>query len=152
MTHIEHTITIEAPIEEVFNYAADFRKWSEWFDGVSDFKATTKITQGNGARYAYKARLMGFSARIETEVRDFIPNRGWRGIATRGMAHRTFWNFEQVGNGTRFTYALEYQLPIPLLGSLLDSLFMKPQWDKIITNSLNNLRRRFVNSGAGAAP
>ena len=143
MTRIEHSITIETPVEQVFSYAADYRKWTEWFEGVSDFKATTAITQGNGARYAYKARLLGISANVETEVHDFVNNRGWTGLATKGMPHRTHWRFEPIGSGTKFTYALEYQLPIPLLGSLLDSLFMRPQWDKIIANSLNNLRHHF---------
>ncbi|MBM4159704.1 MAG: SRPBCC family protein [Ignavibacteria bacterium] len=151
MTHIKHSITIEAPVDQVFNYAADYRKWSEWFEGVSDFKLTTQITQGNGARYAYKARVMGLSAPVETEIHDFVQNRGWTGISTKGLAHRTRWSFEPSGNGTKFTYAMEYQLPVPLLGSLLDSLFARPQWRKILERSLNNLRQHFVSSSGTPA-
>jgi len=146
MTHIEHSIIIEAPVEQVFNYAADYRKWCEWFEGVSDFKPTTLITQGNGARYAYKARVMGIAAPVETEIHDFIHNRGWTGISTKGLAHRTHWTFEPIGNRTKFTYAMEYQLPVPLLGSLLDSLVARPQWRKILERSLNNLKQHFASS------
>ena len=149
MTRIEHTIVIDARIEKVFNYASDHRKWDEWFEGVSAFNPTTAITRGNGARYAYKARLMGVSASVETEVHGFIENRGWTGVATKGMPHRTYWTFTPTSAGTRFTYALEYQLPIPLLGPLLDSLFMRAQWDKIIVTSLENLRKRFAEGKAG---
>ena len=144
MTRIEQSVIIQAPVEQVFSYAADYQKWTEWFEGVSDFKATTPVTQGNGARYAYKARMMGVSASVETEIHDFVQNAGWTGVATKGMPHRTHWIFEPVGHDTKFTYALEYQLPVPLVGSLLDSLFMRPQWHKIIENSLNNLRRHFL--------
>jgi len=144
MTRIEHSVIIQAPVEQVFSYAADYQKWTEWFEGVSDFKATTPVTQGNGARYAYKARLMGVPASVETEIHDFVYNGGWTGVATKGMPHRTHWVFKPVGDGTKFTYALEYHLPVPLLGSLLDSLFMKPQWDRIIQKSLNNLRQHFL--------
>ncbi len=63
----------------------------------------------------------------------------------------TFWNFEPLGSGTKFTYALEYQLPVPLLGSLIDSLLMKRQWDKIIVNSLDNLKHHFAAS-SGTVP
>lgn len=143
MTHIEHTVTIEAPVEQVFSYAADYQKWSQWFEGVSDFTPTTDITQGNKSRYSYKARLLGVSAKVETEIHDFVPNRGWTGIATRGMPHKTFWKFEPDGANTKFTYALEYKLPVPLLGALLDFIFMKPQWNRIILNSLNNLKQHF---------
>lgn len=152
MTRIEHSITIEAPVEQVFAYAADYRTWNEWFEGVSDFKPTTAVTQGNGARYAYKARLLGVSASVETEVHDFVNNRGWTGLATRGIPHRTHWKFESIGSGTKFTYTLEYQLPIPLLGSVFDSMFMKPQWDKIIANSLHNLRQHFEMSTGSTSP
>jgi hypothetical protein len=81
-------------------YAADYQKWPSWFEGVSDFEATTSVTQGNGARYAYRARMMGVSATLETEVHDFQQNRGWRGVATRGMPHRTQWAFAPVAHGT----------------------------------------------------
>jgi len=143
MTRIEHSVIIQAPVEQVFSYVADYQKWSEWFEGVSDFRATTSISQGNGARYAYKARMMGVSAGLETEVNDFQLNRGWKGVATKGMPHRTQWIFEPVSEGTKCTYILEYDMPIPLLGSLLDSLFMKPQWTSILNKSFDNLKRRF---------
>ena len=60
MTRIEASAIIPAAPEEVFRYASDWQKWAEWFEGVSDFQPTTKIVRGNGARYAYKARLLGF--------------------------------------------------------------------------------------------
>lgn len=144
MTRIELNVIIPAPVEQVFSYAADYRTWTEWFEGVSDFRATSAISLGNGARYAYRARLMGVSVGVETEIHDFVHNGGWTGVATRGVPHRTRWDFEPSGDDTKFTYALEYQLPIPLLGPVIDSLLMKPQWEKIIQRSLNNLRQRFL--------
>jgi len=144
MTRIEHSTVIQAPVQDVFSYAADWQKWPDWFEGVSDFRATTDLKQGNGARYAYKARLMGVSAHVETEIHEFVQNTGWKGVATKGMPHKTQWIFEPQADNTKFTYVLEYQLPIPLVGSLLDSLFIKPQWDKIICKSLENLKKHFV--------
>jgi coenzyme Q-binding protein COQ10 len=151
MTRIEQSVFIQAPVEQVFAYASDYQKWSEWFEGVSDFKPTTAVTRGSGARYQYKARLMGFAARVETEIHDFHPNSGWRGVATAGMPHRTGWVFEPMGLGSKFTYILEYRVPVPLLGPLLDRFFLKPQWNKIIQNSLANLSRHFIRE-AGSTP
>ncbi len=151
MTRIEHSVIISAPVDQVFGYAADFAKWTEWFEGVSDFKATTAITRGNGARYAYKARVMGLPAPVETEIHDYVHNRGWTGVATRGLAHRTHWTFEPMGDSTKFTYAMEYRLPIPVLGYLVDSLFARRQWERILERSLNNLRRHFLASADTSA-
>lgn len=143
MTRIEQSVIIPAPLVEVFAFASDYRKWADWFVGVSAFTPTTAVTEGNGAQYAYKARMMGFSMRIETEIHDFIPNQGWRGVSIKGDV-RTFWAFQPVGDNTRFTYSLEYTLPLPWLSSFVDTLFMKSQTKRTITTSLENLRRYFA--------
>ena len=143
MTRIEHSVVIQAPIEQVFSYAADYQKWSEWYDGVSGVKTTTATTKGDNARYSYRVRVIGLSVGVETEIHDFEQNRGWIGVATKGVPHRTAWIFESVGSATRFTHVVEGHVPVPLVGSLIDSLFLKPQWDRIVKNSLNNLRQHF---------
>ncbi len=144
MTHIEYSVTIPAPVDQVFAYASDYLKWAEWFEGVSDFRPTTLATRGNGARYAYKARVMGITTPVETEIHDFVQNRGWTGVSTKGITHRTHWTFEPIGDATKFTYTMEYELPIPWLGPLLDSLFARRQWQSILQRSLNNLKQHFL--------
>lgn len=144
MTRIENSIVIPVSIEKVFAYASDYQKWQDWFEGVSDFKPTTETTRGNGTRYAYKAKMMGISIGVETEIHDFVENVGWKGRSTKGMPHQTFWIFETVDEGTKMTYGLEYELDIPLIGNWLDNTFMKPQWEKIISNSLENLKNQLT--------
>jgi carbon monoxide dehydrogenase subunit G len=144
MTRIENSIQLPAPIEEAFQYASDYKEWEEWFEGVSDFKPTTNTIKGNGTRYSYKAKMMGLSVNIETEIFDYVENKGWKGRATKGMPHTTFWVFETVDGGTKFTYALEYNIYIPLFGKWLDKKFIKPQWERIIGNSLKNLKEHFI--------
>ena len=144
MTHIEHCVIIPAPLDKVFPYVSDYRTWPDWFEGVSEFTPTTAITLGNGARYAYRVRMMGVRVRVETEIINFAMNRGWTGVSAKGVNARTYWNFDSMGDETKFAYALEYQMPLPLLGSLIDSLFIKPQWHKIIAHSLHNLKQHFA--------
>jgi len=143
MTRIEDSVIIHAPVRAVFAYASDWRTWSDWFEGVSDFRPTTVVTRGNGARYAYRARLMGLPANVETEIQEFAEDQGWTGVATRGLPHRTHWRFESHGQSTKFTYALEYQLPVPLLGAVLDVALMRRAWRRTIGKSLANLQCRF---------
>ena len=143
MTRIESSVIVSAPVAEVFAYASDWRRWHEWFVGLSGTRPITGVTRGSGAQYAYKVRLMCFSAGVVTEIADFVENVGWRGIGRKGMPHFTFWRFEASGSQTRFTYALEYRVPVPLLGAWLDAALLKPQWVRIIDSSLANVRRHF---------
>lgn len=151
MTRIEDSIVVDAPVDAVFGYASDWRRWPDWFEGVSDFRSTSEVTRGTGARYAYRARLMGVPASVETEIQDFVEGQGWTGVGTRGVAHRTHWRFEAQGQSTRFTYALEYRLPVPLLGAVLDALFVKREWRAVIRKSLSNLQRHFSQTASQEA-
>jgi hypothetical protein len=143
MTRVEASVDIRAPLVEVFAYASDWRKWDDWWEGASDFKPTTKVTRGNGTRYAYRAWVAGIALNIETEINDFVENVGWRGIVSKGPPHRTQWVFEGQGDLTRFTYILEYTLPVPVLGLLLDTLLMRPGWRRRLEKSLQNLKAYF---------
>jgi len=143
MFQAERSIVIDAPVERVFAYASDWRIWHEWFEGVSSFTPTTESTTGTGTRYAYKASVMGVRIPVEIEIQDYVENKGWNGVSTKGAPHRTRWRFDKVGNSTRFTYGLEGQLPIPVIGKWLDRLFLQPQWEKILANSLDNLKKKF---------
>jgi hypothetical protein len=94
MTRIAESAEVRAPVAEVFEFASDWRRWEEWWLGVSDFQPATEVTRGNGTRYAYKAWVAGVSVHLETEIQDFVENAGWRGVATKGLAHQTQWVFE----------------------------------------------------------
>ncbi|MFO7914635.1 MAG: SRPBCC family protein [Candidatus Krumholzibacteriales bacterium] len=146
MTRIERSVMINADIVDLFAYVSDYRYWSDWFEGTSGFRVTSEIERGNGARYRYRVWLFGIPVTVETEIHDYVKNSGWKGVAAGGMPHRTEWMFETEGDSTRFTYALEYRIPVPLLGPVLDSLFMKKKWAGIIEKSLENLKIKF--SGA----
>jgi uncharacterized membrane protein len=142
MTYIERSIEINAPVEKVFQFAADWKNWHEFFEGVSDFRPTTETKRGNGSRFAYKAKLLGMKAPVETEIQEFVENEGWTGVSVKGVESKTRWIFVQVNGKTKFTYGLSYSLPIPILGNVLDRLFVKPAWESIIENSLQNLKER----------
>ncbi len=143
MTRIAESVEVNAPVEEVFAFASDWRYWEKWWLSVSDFRPTTEVTRGNGTRYAYKAWVAGLTVDLEAEIRDFVENVGWRATGSKGIPHRTQWVFEAHGDTTRLTYILEYSLPIPLLGPLLDILLMRPGWRRRLQKSLQNLKLHF---------
>jgi uncharacterized protein YndB with AHSA1/START domain len=134
---------VEAPVQEVFAYASDWRLWADWFYGFSDCTPLTEIERGNGAIYDYRMRVLGVSFRVQTEIHDFVENKGWSGVGMKGVPHKTTWIFEALGDRTRFTYVAEYSLPIPILGSIVSSLFFDPEWRRILKKSLNEFSAHF---------
>lgn len=143
MTSVEASVDIRAPLAEVFAYASDWHKWEDWWEGVSDFQPTTERTRGNGTRYAYKAWIAGIMLNLEAEIHEFAEDVGWKAVGTKGVPHKTQWVFEEHGDQTRLTYKLEYALPIPVLGPLLDTLLMRPGWRRRLKKSLENLKIYF---------
>ena len=140
MTFIAQSIKIDAPVEKVFQFAADYENWEAFFVGVSDVRPTTEKTWGDGSRFVYKATIMGIPMPVGTEIQSFVENKGWRGKSFKGMEHRTQWTFERVDAGTEFTFAVDYKMPIPVLGDILDRLIVKREWEGIVAGSLQNVK------------
>ena len=141
MTEIKRSVIIEALVNKVFEYASDYKKWPEFFEGVSGFKPITTITRGSGSKYIYKAKAMGMKFTVGTEVQQFRENQGWVGKSFKGMEHKTQWIFKQSNGNTEFIYILNYNFPWYFGGNFIDKAFAKPEWIKIIENSLQNLKR-----------
>lgn len=140
MTYIEQSIEINAPVEKVFQYAADWENWPKFLRGMYDIRPISKKARGTGARYAYRAEILGKQDAVETEIRDFVENRGWKEVSTNGIKRQASWAFEEADGKTKLTYGLGYALPVPMFDGLVDDRFMKPAWERIIRNALQNLK------------
>jgi uncharacterized membrane protein len=141
MGEIKRSITIAAPVNEVFRYASDYQKWPEFFVGVSDVKPVSGITRGNGARFIYKVRALGMKFTVGTELKEFRENEGWSGKSFKGLEHRTQWIFKKSNGNTEFTFIQRHKLPLYLGGKVIERIFIQPEWIRIIENSLKNLKR-----------
>ena len=140
MSEIKRSIFINAPVEKVFKYASDFKKWPDFYEGVSDFKPITKVTYGNGTKYIYKAKIFGMNATVGTEITQFKENEGWIGKSFKGFGHKTLWIFKKSNGNTEFTHGLSYEVPWYMGGKFSDNKFLMPAWIKIVENSLQKLK------------
>jgi uncharacterized membrane protein len=141
MIEIKRSIHIEAPVEKVFQYASDYRKWPEYYEGISEIKAITETTRGDGAKFVYKAKVMGMKVTVGTEFQQFKENEGWIGKSFKGVDHQTTWNFKESGGGTEFTHGLNSTLPWYMGGRVFEKNFLEPEWINMIEKSLQNLKR-----------
>ena len=141
MTEINRSVKINAPLNKVFDYTSNYRNWSEFFEGVSEVKPITETTRGNGTKFIYKVKDLGMKVAVGTETHEFKENEGWRGKSFKGMEHSTQWIFKKSNGGTELTYILKYSFPWYFGGKLIDKMFAKREWVKIIETSLQNLKR-----------
>ena len=140
MTKVEASLEINKPVKEVFAYASDWKHWTEWREGVADLKPTTATDRGNNTRYAYKALVAGLKFNLETEIHYFKENVGWQGIVRTGLPHKMQWQFENKASKTNVTYIIEYSPPWFLIGPLLNFFIIKPNWQRMVEKTLNNLK------------
>jgi len=141
MAKLEKSIEIKAPVTEAF--ALVVAEWegdlSFWQGGVYDWEPSER-PMGDGFVVSYLAKILGLGYRIEMSVQDFQANRGWTAVSRKGPETTGTWRFEALDGSTRFTYRLEYSMPLPLVGGLLDKLLLAPRWARIIDRSLEHLK------------
>src|SRR5688572_28178681 len=115
--HTENTVFIKAPVETVYEYAADIARWPD----ILPHYRWVKVLREEGNR-----RLAEMAAR-----RDFIPVRWWAeqelfpdeprityrhvGGITKGM--EVVWTFERGDSGVNVSIRHDLRLGWPLIGS-----------------------------------
>jgi uncharacterized protein YndB with AHSA1/START domain len=109
MPHAEHTVTINRPAREVFDYLADGTHNRDWRSGVLEIeKASTDEGEGS----SYRQVLAGPGGRRiqgDYRVTVFDPPRRLEFLVTAGPARPsgTFELTETPDHGTRVTFALD---------------------------------------------
>jgi uncharacterized membrane protein len=110
MPSAERTITINRPVDEVFNFVADGRNAKQWRSGVLDVDLMSG--SGLGARYSQGVKGPG-GRRIpaDYEITAFEPNSkiGFRATAGPVRPEGSF-TFETMGTGTILTFALNAEV------------------------------------------
>lgn len=140
MSTISGEVLIHADPHEVFAVASDWKCWSDWFVGMSSVRTLTAQTRGTGAEYGYRISILGIPVPVETRIVDYVEGAGWRGLTKRGPRGETRWRFEPEGEGTRFSFAMDYQ--VRFLPAFLDRLLIRPAWERSVQASLQHLKDR----------
>lgn len=118
---IRRTITVNKPIDTVFDYLADFTTTTEWDPGTV---ATSREhgDGGVGTIYRNTSRFLGRNTQLRYEVMALEPQRRihLRGTNATVVADDTM-TFAPVPDGTKVTYTAEFRFSGP--ARYLASLF-----------------------------
>lgn len=124
MAKTEKTITINAPVEKIFNYIQEPTNLPEIWPSLVEITDVQQLSNGGHSnRFVYKmagVRLKGTSQDIE-----YIPNQ--RIVSkTGGVAESTqTWLFKPEGEKTEVTFKVDYTIPVPVLGKLAEAIIVK---------------------------
>lgn len=144
MATIERSIDIQVPVEQAFEYMAEINNLALYHEGFTDVRFLSEKTRGSGVKFTCKVDIPYQPPReFENEVVDFVDYISLKIKTTRGAKALGQWRFARMAGKTaktRITYALRYQVPVPVLGRLVDLLVVQRTWKQHVEHSLNNLK------------
>ena len=123
MARIERITTINAPVEKVFAYLSDPMNELEWFPGMMEVKDVTE--KGVGGHYRFVYRLIGLSQEGESTCTEYIPNERIVTQSKGGIVSTWTWTFKSRNGGTELSVVIDYTIPIPVLGKVVEAVALK---------------------------
>ena len=145
MDPVEHTITIDRPREEVFEYLADIANHPEFSDHyLKDWRLTRVDSYGPGAGARYK--MDGPFQRFGWSDLTFIKVDAPREIVAVGRGGKfnriktyASWTLEPASGGTRVEFVFETEPALPT-DRLMEAFGYRPWMRRNATKGLKRLR------------
>jgi uncharacterized protein YndB with AHSA1/START domain len=138
MATIKSSITINAPVEKVFEMAKP-EFLPEFWPSLVEVKNIQELPNGGFSwDWVYKMAGMRFNgSSVHTE---YVVNE--RTVAqSTGIDSTITWTYEPEDGGTKMTALTEYKIPVPLLGKMAEAFIVKMNENESAT-ILANLKAR----------
>jgi uncharacterized membrane protein len=124
MPKIERTISINAPVEKVFDYWTEPANLPEYWPSMVEVKDRQRLPNGgNSCRWVYKMAGMRFEGTSEDV--EYIANQRTVTKNKGGIESTITMMFQPENGGTKLTVQTEYTVPVPLLGKLAEAFIVK---------------------------
>lgn len=107
MPSTELKITVQRPIDEVFDYVADIERLSEWVPVIQGARPTSENMTQTGATYVVTARVMGRTMEIPSELVGYEPDRVYAYRSYGSLAYKDTMVFEETETGTLIRERIE---------------------------------------------
>lgn len=123
---VEHSVVINRPVEEVFEYVANLKNAPEWIAGVTRMEQTSDGEMGVGARGKQVRQYLGQQIEGDWEITEYVPNKKISlqvlsgPVAPFGVAE----SFEPIDRGTLVTFVGQgeqtgiFKLAVPVLARI----------------------------------
>ena len=142
MAIIGEAVTINAPVEEIFNYISTPNNLPEFWPSLVEVTDVQSLPKGGyKARYVYK--MAGIRFKGTGEYTEIVPNKSLVIVTKGGISSVLTWTFRSQANRTRVALTVNYKIPVPLLSKLAEAVVEKMNEQELAV-MLANLRARFM--------
>ena len=131
MPRIAGEITIEAPVDEIFDLVADERNEPKYNPRILRAEKVTEGPLGPGSRFVAEPKSMGAKGAMTLEVLEYErPHRLHNLVRSSYLQVDGTVTFEEVADATRLTWDWDMDLvgPLRLLTPLLAAI--GPRWER----------------------
>jgi uncharacterized membrane protein len=108
MLQVEHSVVIDKPVEQVWNFLTDFQNTPKWDIGVLETRQTSEGPGGLGTTFQNIGPFLGRKSVREYRVTEYEPNKK---VTVKLITPARFiqqaevsYTFEPVENGTKLTF------------------------------------------------
>lgn len=118
------TTEIDAPLERVFEYYANIENQVEIWPSLVDVRNVQRDASGHPTHFEWSYKMAGFKLDGTGEYTEFEPNRSFANVTKGGINSFIRATFEERGGKTLLHEAVEFEIPIPLVGRFAEQ-FLK---------------------------
>jgi ligand-binding SRPBCC domain-containing protein len=152
---LERTITVDAPLDDVFSFFQDPRNLAGITPAWMGFDLV-HVDGGemrSGFKIVYRIRWLGVGLRWVTRIREYDPPNRFVDVQTSGP-YRTWRHehtFAETASGTRMRDVVRYQLPFGILGDVAHRLIVQRQLRRIFDYRADRIAELFGRRDTGPA-
>ncbi len=150
MPAIERSILVNAPVQEVFDFVADYRNTTRYQRQFSRFEPVGEPAYGLGSIVEARGRFKGIPMHARLQVTEFEKNQRIASKSVEGLKSTAVWSFAPEGDQTRVTFTASYTWPIPILSGAVRRM-LQAELASMAESSLRELKRLVEAKGREAS-
>ncbi len=124
MAKLEKSITVNAPVEKIFNYISDQTHLPEIWPSLTEITDMKPLSNGGFSNH-WKYKMAGMRLSGTSEDIEYVANQRIVSKTKGGADSIQTWTFQPEDGGTKVTFAVEYTIPIPVLGKIAEAVIVK---------------------------
>ena len=138
MASVSSSITIQQPVDKVFDYVTSVANHKAWQAGILDATLAPDGPIAVGSTYHYTSEVMGHRMQTQMQVSAYEQNKTWN-VKTVGIPTpvETAYAFEADGNNTRLTISMELSGGYPAAAEAM----VKQQMQKSLEEQGNRIKQ-----------
>ena len=145
MPRIEQTVTINAPIERVYEIARDVESFPQFMEDLQSLTVKERSEDGNRTVTDWVGLIREFKMTVKWTQEDVwnpaTHRDDFRLIKGDMDSMSGYWQFTEENGVTRFDSVTDYEYNVPLIGPMIKAL-IKKKMEQNLDATLQAIKRR----------